>query len=161
MAMRKPVEPDVSATVRGLPMTREVFDRLQAEVERLADRIPAVAAPILVDGMSEDVVIGTVPDAWEHHLEAQRLNTLRRVLAEARVVTPDGQVVVGSRALVRDDDGSVDAYTLVAPGEADPRAGSISPDSPLGGALLGRREGETIEVSAPAGTRWVTVEQVD
>jgi transcription elongation factor GreA len=161
MAMQHPVEPDATAMVRGLSMTREVFHRLQAEVERLADDLPAVPTPVSLDGMSEDAFVTAVPAAWELHLGAQRLSTLRRVLAEARVVTPDGTAVVGSRVLIRDDDGSLDTYTLVAPGEADARTGSISPDSPLGSALLGRRAGETAEVIAPSGTRWVTVEQVD
>jgi transcription elongation factor GreA len=142
-------------------MTREVFHRLQAEVERLADDLPTIPTPVALDGMSEDVFITAVPVAWELHLGAQRLSTLRRVLAEAQVVTPDGTAVVGSRVLIRDDDGSLDTYTLVAPGEADARTGSISPDSPLGSALLGRRAGETAEVIAPSGTRWVTVEQVE
>ncbi len=161
MAMQNPVEPDTTATVRGLPMTREVFHRLQAEVERLADGLPTTPTVALTDGMAEDVFTAAVPAAWELHLETQRLNTLRRVLAEACVVTPDGTAVVGSRVVIRDDDGSLDTYTLVAPGEADARTGSISPDSPLGSALLGRRAGETAEVAAPSGTRWVTVERVD
>ncbi len=160
MATLRPVEPDARATVPGLPMTREVFERLEAEVERLADSLPAVALPVLAAG-DEDAAVDHVPAAWELHLGAQRLATLRRVLAEARVVTPDGAAVVGSRVRIRDDDGSLDTYLLVAPGEADARSGSISPDSPLGRALLGRRAGETAEVSAPGGTRCVTVEQVD
>jgi transcription elongation GreA/GreB family factor len=125
-----------SATVHGLPMTREVFHRLEAEVGRLADSLPAVAAPILVGEFGEELVVGTVPAAWEFHVGTQRLNTLRRVLAAARVVNPNGTAVVGSRVLVRDDDGSLDTYTLVAPSEADARMGSISSDSPLGRALL-------------------------
>jgi transcription elongation factor GreA len=161
MAVRKPIEPDPNATVEGLPMTSEVFHRLLNEVEHLADSLPVVPTLALTDHMSEDVFTAAVPVAWEHRRVAQRLATLRRVLAEARVVAPDGAAVIGSRVLVRDDDGSVDSYLLVAPSEADARNGSISPESPLGRALLGRRAGGTAEVAAPSGTRWVTVEQVD
>ncbi len=161
MAVRKPVEPESVTTVQGLPMTREVFHRLLDEVERLADSLPVVSTLVLTDDTSEDVYTAAVPIAWEHQRVAQRLDTLRRVLARAQVVTPDGAAVIGSRVRVRDDDGSVDAYLLVAPGEADARNGSISPESPLGKALLGRRAGETAEVAAPSGARWVTVEQVD
>jgi hypothetical protein len=158
MAMLNPVELDANATVGGLPMTREVFHRLGAEVERLADSLPAV---VVVDSAGEELITPAVPAVWEFHLGAQRLATLRRVLTQARVVEPDGTAVVGSRVVIRDDDGSLDTYTLVAPGEANARNGSISPDAPLGKAVFGRRAGETAEVTAPAGTRWVTVERVE
>jgi transcription elongation factor GreA len=161
MAALNPVDLTPSATIGSLPMTREVFHRVEAEVERLAAHLPTVAASIVVDGASEELSAPAVPAAWEFHLGARRLDTLRRVLAQARVVSPDGTAVVGSRVVVRDDDGSLDTYTLVAPSEADPRSGNISPESPLGKALLGRRPGETAAVAAPGGTRWVTVERVE
>ncbi len=82
------------------------------------------------------------------------------MLTRAQVVPADGTVVVGGRVQVRDGDDINEEYVLVAPGEADPRAGWISIDSPLGQALLGRRGGETTKVGAPAGTRMVTVLQV-
>jgi transcription elongation factor GreA len=50
---------------------------------------------------------------------------------------------------------------MVPPGTGDPRAGRISPDSPLGVALLGRRAGEDVEVQAPAGSWRATVVAVD
>jgi transcription elongation factor GreA len=161
MTTLNPVERHATATLRGLPMTREAFERLEAEVERLADGLPAVLAPLVVDGNGEDLFADSVPAAWELHVGAQRLATLRRALAQAHVVTPNGSAVVGSHVLVRDEDGSLDSYSLVAPGEADVRAGKISPDSPLGRALLGRGVGDTAEVAAPGGTRWVTVERVE
>jgi transcription elongation factor GreA len=155
------VDRATNAIAGGLPMTRAVYQRLEAEVERLANSLPAVAATVLADDNSEAIVTVPVPAAWELYLGAQRLDTLRRALAQARVVEQDGVVIVGSRVQIRDDDGSLDAYTLVAPGEANARNGSISPESPLGAALLSRRVGETAEVTAPGGTRWVTVEHVE
>jgi transcription elongation factor GreA len=161
MATLNPVGLDTTATAGGLPMTREVFHRLQTEVERLEDSLPALPTALFVDSDPEDGAIAVVPAAWELHLGAQRLATLRRVLARARVVTRDGTAVLGSRVVIRDDDGERDTYTLVAPGEANARAGSISAESPLGQALLGRRAGDAAEVAAPGGTRWITVERVD
>jgi transcription elongation factor GreA len=161
MATMYPVDLNASAPAGKLPMTRDVLRRLEAEVERLADGLPAVAVLGYVDGASEELVPPVLPATWELHLGAQRLETLRRVLAQAHVVQPNGTVVVGSRVVIRDDDGALDAYTIVAPSEANTRTGSISPESPLGKALLGRRVGEAAEVVAPGGTRWVTVEQVE
>jgi transcription elongation GreA/GreB family factor len=81
----------------------------------------------------------------------RRLEKLRSAIAGARVVQPDGRAVVGSTVTVRDPEGMVETYVLVAPGEADPRAGRVSPESPLGRALLGSRPGETVEFAAPDG----------
>ncbi|HEY7060666.1 MAG TPA: GreA/GreB family elongation factor [Chloroflexota bacterium] len=161
MAALNPVELTARTAAGELPMTREAFHRLEAEVARLADSLPGIAATVGSEGNGEELFTPAVPAAWELHLGAQRLDTLRRVLARARVVVPAGVAIVGSRVHVRDDDGSLDTYTLVAPGEADARNGSISPESPLGQALLGRRAGETAAVTAPADTRWVTVERVE
>lgn len=161
MTTLHPVGLDADATAGGLPMTRAVFDRLQIEVERLADSLPTAPPALPADADAPDGAGVAVPAAWELHLGAQRLATLRRVLAQARVVTPDGVAVIGSRVVIRDDHGERDTYTLVAPGEANARAGSISPESPLGRALLGRRAGDAAEVAAPGGTRWIVVERVD
>jgi len=42
-------------------------------------------------------------------------------------------------------------YQIVGSTEADPKKGRISDESPIGKALIGRREGETVEAEAPAG----------
>jgi transcription elongation GreA/GreB family factor len=112
MAALNSVELDAKAMVDRLPMTREVFHRLEAELERLADSLPAVPTLVLEHEMGEDAFIAAVPAAWEHRRGAQRLETLRRVLAQARVVDPNGSVLIGSRVVIRDDDGSLDTYTL-------------------------------------------------
>jgi transcription elongation factor GreA len=52
-------------------------------------------------------------------------------------------------------------YELVSSVEADPSLGLLSTKSPLGGALLGRRAGETIEVNAPRGPIRFAVVAVD
>ena len=155
------IDSPTSTISAGLPMTREVFRRLERSVEWLAADLLAVQAAAHRDGLTGEAEAPTVLAVGELHLLSQRLETLERVLLEARVVTPDGTAIVGSRVLTRDADGALESYELVAPGEADPRSGSISPESPLGRALLGRRAGETVEVAAPGGARSVTLVRVD
>jgi transcription elongation factor GreA len=50
-----------------------------------------------------------------------------------------------------EEGGEPETYHLVGSAEADPRQGRISNQSPLGRALLGKRVGDTVTVSAPAG----------
>ena len=45
----------------------------------------------------------------------------------------------------------METYEIVGSQEANPRAGRISDDSPLGQGLIGHRTGETVVVLAPAG----------
>jgi transcription elongation factor GreA len=136
---------------RALPMTRDVFSRLAAEADRLVERLPQLQAEAREHGVSGDPESPTVLAAGDLHLATRRLETLRRVLADAQVVEPDGTVLIGSRVTVRHADGELETYELVAPGEADARQGRVTPDSPLGSALLGQREGDVTWMEAPAG----------
>jgi transcription elongation factor GreA len=69
-------------------------------------------------------------------------------------------VQVGSTVVVRDRDGSRETYRIVSAAEAQPRAGLISRDSPLGRSLLGRQVGEAVLVPAPGGSFTVTIETI-
>jgi len=52
-------------------------------------------------------------------------------------------------------------YTLVSPREVNPAKGKISSAAPIGQALIGSREGEEIEVAAPAGKRHYQVKRIE
>jgi transcription elongation factor GreA len=145
---------------RGIPMTRDALRRLEEEAERLAGSLPRLQALAQEDGVSGDADSPTVLTAGDLHVTARRLEALRRVIADSHVVDPDGRAVVGSRVTVLHADGEQESYELVAPGQAEARRGRISPDSPLGAALLGRRAGDQVDVSAPDGIRRLAIVDV-
>ena len=145
----------------SIPMTREAFSRLEAEAERLVAALGESQATAWQDGISGEADAPTFVANGELHLMERRLEKLRSVIASARVVQPDGRALVGSIVTVRDAEGILDTYVLVAPGEADPRAGRVSPESPLGGALLGSRLGETVEFAAPDGTVRLVIVRIE
>ena len=61
-------------------------------------------------------------------------------------------VVMGSRVTVREQsDTETETYEIVGSQEADPRAGRISDESPLGRSLMGHSEGDVVSFEAPAG----------
>jgi transcription elongation factor GreA len=142
---------ETRASSRGIPMTRDVLRRLEDDAEHLTDELPLLQAQAREYGVSGDPESPTVMAAGDLHLAARRLEMLRRVMADAHVVEPDGRIVVGSRVTVRHADGESETYELVAPGEADTRLGRITPDSPLGAALLWRREDDVTHMEAPTG----------
>jgi transcription elongation GreA/GreB family factor len=145
----------------SIPMTSEALVRLQAETERLIVALGDSQATAWEDGISGEADAPTFVANGELHLMERRLEKLRSVIASARVVQPEGKAVVGSTVTVRDGEGILDTYLLVAPGEADPRAGRVSPESPLGGALLGSRPGESVEFAAPDGAVRLDIVRVE
>jgi transcription elongation factor GreA len=134
-----------------IPMTAAAFRELEAEIEQLTASLVDARTAALEATNGGDPEAPTVSVSGELHVLSQRRDALRAALGAAVLTDDDGTVVVGSRVTVCDADGGTDSYILVPPGTGDPRAGRISPDSPLGAALMGRRAGEEVDVQAPAG----------
>jgi len=84
-----------------------------------------------------------------------RLEFLSQRLDALQVVEPadrgDGVVRFGASVQLQRADGSELEYRIVGPDEFDVRAGRISMDSPVGRALLGSREGDSVRVERPNG----------
>jgi transcription elongation factor GreA len=68
---------------------------------------------------------------------------------------------IGTSVRVRDADGEIETYVITSAKDADPRAGKVSSESPLGGALLGRRQGESVVIRAPRASYTVTIESIE
>jgi transcription elongation factor GreA len=108
---------------------------------------------------------GDLSENFEYHaakneqglLEA-RIRTLRARLDSAEIVeeTSSDEVGVGSVVDVETDGGETMTVEISALGGA----GTVSPTSPLGTALLGRSVGETVEVAAPRGAWKATVRRI-
>lgn len=71
-----------------------------------------------------------------------------------------GKVSLGSTVDFTDEDGEEYTYTIVGTTEADAEQGKISNESPIGGALLNKKEGDVIKVAVPAGVTTITVKKV-
>jgi transcription elongation factor GreA len=105
---------------------------------------------------------GDLSENFEYHaakneqglLEA-RIRTLRHRLDNAEIVADatGESVEIGSVVEVKDGDGQTMTVEVSAVGGA----GTVSPTSPLGSALLGARLGDTVEVQAPRGSWQATV----
>ena len=108
---------------------------------------------------------GDLSENFEYHaakneqgLLERRITILRARLETAVVVEGGGSdaVVVGSRVVV--DDGSGEMMELEISGVGG--EGTVSPSSPLGAALLGRKAGETVDVQAPRGAWQATIVEI-
>jgi len=143
-----------------VPMTRDGFNKLKAEVERLDNvEMPKIAEKIAA-ARSE----GDLKENAEYHAqrEAQgllqaKINLLKTKLVRAQIIDPTklprDQVCFGSTVTVKDVDfGDEEEYTLVGAGDEDYDKGRILCTSPLGQGLLGKRIGEKAEIPAPKGS---------
>ena len=85
-----------------------------------------------------------------------KIAEIKNLIENAEIVEQtemaDGKVGLGSRVTVLDpDEGEEEVYQIVGSQDANPMEGRISDDSPFGKGLIGRTEGETVAVEAPAG----------
>jgi transcription elongation factor GreA len=108
---------------------------------------------------------GDLSENFEYHaakneqglLEA-RIRTLRHRLDTAEIVEQASgeEVGIGSVVDVTDEGGEAMTVEISAVGGA----GTVSPTSPLGSALLGHKPGETVDVSAPRGSWKATIQSI-
>jgi transcription elongation factor GreA len=84
-----------------------------------------------------------------------RIQELEFILRNAIVVEESGGpkevVAVGARVTVQEPGADAETFYLVGAKEADPRAGKISHESPIGQALMDHRAGDTVEAETPGG----------
>jgi len=84
-----------------------------------------------------------------------RIQELEALLRAATIINNNdsvaGVVSMGNTVTVQEKGEEPETFTLVGAREADPRAGKISNESPLGKALLGKQVGETVKADTPAG----------
>ena len=140
-------------------LTPEGFKKLKEEIEHLSnDKRREVADRIRVARQFGDITENSEYDDAKNeqaHLEA-RIAMLEERLKAARVVTKkeikSGEVSIGTKVRLKDMDANQTVeYSIVGSAEADPAENKLSNESPVGKAILGRKKGETVEVTAPRG----------
>jgi transcription elongation factor GreA len=155
----------LETTMRDKPIyvTPGGYDRLRQELQALRTvQRPAVAQRVRHAKEFADALDNADYDnaKQDQAFVEGRIRYLERRLAVAQIIEdhpmPD-RVCLGSRVTVQDDTGGSDEYQIVGSVEADPRQGRISDESPVGQALLGRRVGEEIDVTAPGGSFRLTI----
>ena len=94
-----------------------------------------------------------------------RILTLDNMLHNATVIPNEHQksdvVEVGAKVTVEQESGKSIEYYIVGSDEADPKAGRISNESPVGSALIGNKAGDSVEITIPAGVLKLTIKSID
>jgi transcription elongation factor GreA len=144
----------------SVPMTREGFNKIKAEMQRLENE----ELPLVTEKLAEARAEGDLKENAEYHAQREnqgmlmaKINELKTKLASATIIDPatlpKDEVVFGCTVTVEDVAyGDEESFTLVGAGEEDYNSGRILVTSPMGQGLIGKKVGEVAEIQAPAGT---------
>ena len=156
---------------QGLPqtisLTQKGYAELKAELATLkSKRVQAIDEVRRAAADKDFRENAPLEAAREEHGQIEgRIRELEEVLKSAIIIgdkqEPAVKVSIGDSVVVRHlASGEKVHYTIVSPREVDPTRGKISSVSPIGKAIIGRGEGEVIEIEAPVGRLRYQVEQI-
>jgi transcription elongation factor GreA len=143
-------------------MTVRGAEALRAELKKLKTE----ARPNVIKAIAEARGHGDLSENAEYHAAREqqgfiegRIGELEAKLSTAEIIDTSrmagtGKIVFGCLVeLENQDDGGAVKYQIVGEDEADIRAGRISITSPIARALVGKSEGDVVDVDAPGGVK--------
>lgn len=150
-------------------MTLKGAQRLRAELEQLK----SVQRPAVINAIAEARAHGDLKENAEYHAAREqqgfiegRIKQLEAELSHAQVIdistlNAGSRVVFGATVTLADVETEDEKrYQIVGDLEADIKLGMIAISSPIARALIGKHEGDVVEIDAPAGRREYELIQV-
>lgn len=141
------------------PMTVLGAEKLREELAHLK----SVIRPQVVQAIADAREHGDLRENAEYQAAKEqqgftegRIKEIEGKLANAQVIditkiAPSGKVVFGATVTLIDEDGEERRYQIVGEDEADLKVGKISVFSPIARALVGKQEGDVVNVETPQG----------
>ena len=152
-----------------VPLTVRGAEKLQVELKKLKteDR------PRIIQAIAEARAHGDLKENAEYHAAREqqsfcegRIKEIEAKLSHATIIdvttlNANGKVVFGSTVILSDEEsGNEITYQIVGEDEADIKANMISVGSPIARALIGKEEGDVVEVKTPGGVRSFEIVEV-
>lgn len=143
-----------------IPMTRAGFTALDEELKVLK----SVERPAVIRAISEAREHGDLSENAEYHAAREkqsfiegRVKELEAILSLAEVIDPtklSGSIKFGATVTLADEEsGEEKTYQIVGETEANIENNMLNIRSPLARALIGKEEGDSVEVKTPGGQR--------
>jgi transcription elongation factor GreA len=143
-----------------IPMTRAGYSALETELKQLK----SVERPAIIEAIAEARELGDLKENAEYHSAREkqgfiegRIKELEAVLSKADVIDPatlSGAVKFGATVTVVDEDTDEEkTWQIVGEYEADIERGLLNVRSPIARALIGKEEGDSVEVRTPGGEK--------
>jgi transcription elongation factor GreA len=141
-------------------ITREGASVLEGELKTLK----SVERPAVIRAIAEAREHGDLSENAEYHAAREkqsfiegRIAELEAIISRAEVIDParlHGPVKFGATVTIVDEDTDEEkTYQIVGEPEADIESGKLNIASPLARALIGKQEGDSVEVSTPGGDK--------
>lgn len=153
---------------KEIVLTREGLVKLEHEL----DDLKSIHRREVNDRIRQAKEFGDISENAEYEDAKQeqafvegRIMKLEQMIRNARLIDEgeytDGEVHLGSTVKVKDvQKGDTHEFTIVGSAESDPPNHRLSNESPLGHALLGRKKGDTIDVTTPRGLAKYKIEAI-
>ena len=143
-----------------VPLTRAGFVALDHELKKLK----SVERPAVIRAIAEAREHGDLSENAEYHAAREkqsfiegRIKEVESILSRAEVIDPSkfsGSIKFGATVTLVDEDTDEEkTYQIVGEPEADIEKGKLNIRSPLARALIGKEEGDSVEVRTPGGER--------
>jgi transcription elongation factor GreA len=151
-----------------IPMTSKGYESLKSELANLVE----VERPDVVQAIAEARSHGDLSENAEYHAAKERQSFIERRIAELEEKIGRAQIIdvssisgdeikFGATVILVDNETKETVqYQIVGSDEADVKLGLLSITSPLARALIGKREGDEVDVSIPNGMRSYGIERV-
>ena len=152
-----------------VPMTSAGAGKLEVELKKLKSE----ARPNVIKAIAEARSHGDLRENAEYHAAREqqgfiegRIREIEGKLSNAQIIDVDdlprnGKVVFGTTVVLADEEsGEEHRYQIVGEDEAEAKEGRISVTSPMARALIGRDEGDEIEVQTPRGPKAYEIVEV-
>ncbi len=143
-------------TKKGYRKLKKKLRQLEKERDRLVEDMEAARQE---GDLSENSAYHNLRENLT--IVRNQIGDLEQRLANVEITEKngDGTVGVGNKVVV-EVNGKTREMQLVGGGEADPIAGKVSYESPIGASLIGHKKGETVEVETPAGKSMYKIVEV-
>lgn len=147
-------------------LSKQSHESFQEEYDNLKNK----KIPDIANRIDEAKQQGDLSENAEYHQAKEdmawaqgRLLELEHLLSNAVIIeagkADKNTISVGDTVVVKLNDKTKE-YTIVGPQEADPFAGKISNESPLGNSFIGRAIGDIVEVETPAGKQSYKITEI-
>ena len=153
-------------TKKEILLTSEGFLELEEELNDLkTSERPKVIEAIKEARAQGDLSENADYDAARNkqaEVEA-RIKEIEYMLANAKIIEKSGSHIVelGSNVdILYVDDEEKESYSIVGSMEADPFANKISNESPIGKAIIGKKEGDIVDIESPTGNYQIKIVKV-
>ncbi len=135
-------------------LTKEGVEELKAEHKELVDQRGPIAERIKTAREFGDLAENAeyTSARQEQEIVEGRIAEIEHILQNVEIISKprgDSKVQLGSTVKLKAN-GKTKEFQVVGTVEADPLNGKISDESPIGKALMGRQEGENVEIKASA-----------